>query len=410
MKSLPLFIGWRYMRHRSTEQTITTMIKICVTGIFIGSFALALTLAIMNGFERVTHETMQNINAQIIIRSYGNTLDVPSFMNLFEKSVPAVQAWAPSQTRQVMIQNPTTNHVEDVVVLRGIDPLREGTVTVLEQKIVSPAHDKNLEHLLIENNILIGSTMARDLELTPGQTVELLFAPEEQTGKKINLDNASAQIAGVFETGIEEYDRGMIFCSLEFLEQLFPDAGVAQLNIKLHHDAHEPSVIKQLKDALPDVEVYSWKDLYPALVSALKLEKYVSFLVLALITLVASMNIISLLFMQVTHKRGDIAILQALGCPAVIVRRIFIWMGMIMSFCACIAGLVCAAIAAWLLEHYVHIRLPDVYYVTYLPARMDWFLLVAVFVVVMVLSLCATWYPARRATAIHVADVLRFEA
>ena len=76
-------------------------------------------------------------------------------------------------------------------------------------------------------------------------------------------------------------------------------------------------VIQKLRHRL-GLDVYSWKDLYPSLVASLKLEKYVSFFILALILLVASMNIISLLFMQITQKRPTIALLQAMGMSTIV--------------------------------------------------------------------------------------------
>ena len=134
------------------------------------------------------------------------------------------------------------------------------------------------------------------------------------------------------------------------------------------------------------------------------------FLILALITLVASMNIISLLFMQITQKRGDIALLQSMGATTYDIRMIFIVMGMLLSLIASIIGLLLATFASWILNRYPFITLPDVYYVTHLPSHMEWHIIVAVFIAVTLLSLISIVLPTRRIKTISVSNVLRFEA
>ncbi len=259
-------------------------------------------------------------------------------------------------------------------------------------------------------HILIGIKLDSRLHLTIGSPITILYASDEQNCKKIVLDSTQAIVGGIFETGIEEYDLNAVFSSLSFFNTLFPDTGIMKLDIKLNPNASEKNVISRLRKRLPNLDIYSWKDLYPALVSALKLEKYVMFFILALITLVASMNIISLLFMQITQKKSDIAILQTLGATQRLIRSIFLWMGMIISFSATIIGLLLSMVASYILEHYPFITLPDVYYVTHLPSRMEYPLLLIVFMVVMIISFLSTWIPSRRIKSITIANVLRFEA
>jgi lipoprotein-releasing system permease protein len=134
------------------------------------------------------------------------------------------------------------------------------------------------------------------------------------------------------------------------------------------------------------------------------------FLILALITLVASMNIISLLFMQITQKVGDIAILQAMGCSVGTLSRTFFYSSFFLSLLASSLGLGCAALACILLEAYPFIELPDIYYVTHLPAKMEPWLFLIVFILVNALTLLSTWLPIKRIRRINIAKVLRFEA
>jgi lipoprotein-releasing system permease protein len=172
---------------------------------------------------------------------------------------------------------------------------------------------------------------------------------------------------------------------------------------------NEQTTIAQLQQRLPHLTIQSWKDLYPALVSSLKLEKYVMFFILALITLVASMNMISLLFMQIQQKRRDIAILKVMGLSTNKISNIFLQLGLTITLLASSCGLGLAFFVGSLLERYPCIELPDVYYVSHLPARIDAEIFIVVFVVTMLIGFCATWFPARRAQNINVAQVLRHE-
>lgn len=168
-------------------------------------------------------------------------------------------------------------------------------------------------------------------------------------------------------------------------------------------------ILKQLKRELPEFSISSWKDLHPALVSSLKLEKYVMFFILALITLVASMNMISLLFMQIQQKRRDIAILKSMGMMEGKIKQIFLFLGMAITITAMSAGLLVSSIVGYILEKYPFLQLPDVYFVSHLPARMEFELFFVVALAVLLLGFLATWIPAKRIEQINITEVLRQE-
>ena len=295
-----------------------------------------------------------------------------------------------------------------MVLLKGIDPELEPQVTTLATKLTN----KHLpfSQAIHDNMVLIGKKMAENKGLEEGDELTLLTADQDALGKKkIRLEEHHVTIGGIFNTGIDEFDNGVIYCSLEQLESMFPESGPTQIGVKLIKGSNEPKTIEALRNRL-QLDVYSWKEFYPALVSALKLEKYAMFLIIALITLVASMNIISLLFMQITQKRGDIAILKAMGLPDGIITRIFMYMGLIISFCATVTGLGIAAMIGWLLETYPFISVPDAYYFTHLPSRMEPTIFVLVFVVEIFLTIISTLIPIRAIRRINIAQVLRYES
>ncbi|MCX5922043.1 MAG: FtsX-like permease family protein [Candidatus Dependentiae bacterium] len=411
MNPLTLLLAWRYALGSQHEKNIASMVKVCFLGILIGSFSLALVIAVMNGFEKVTHEKMQSIHAQIIMRSHGHNLDYEKVSHVLRNEFPEVAFFSPTSYQQVIIQPTDSDDITNLIALKSIDPAQESLVTTFDKKIIASASkDLSLKGTITDDTILIGQTLAKNLNLSSGDTINILFPDNEKTkSRKITLAISQATVGGIFTTGIDEFDAGLALCNHDFFNTLFPNDGVTQINIKLKPDAHEQVVITRLKERF-QLEVYSWQCLYPALVAALKLEKYAMFLILALITLVASMNIISLLFMQITQKRGDIAILKAMGLSDGTISRIFLLMGMGITCCATLLGLALATLASWVLETYPFITLPDAYYVTHLPSKMEWHLLLIVFIVIMCLSFIATLFPAYRTRSINIAQILRFEA
>ena len=410
MNKLSFFIAWRYLWYSAYENNISAMIRICFISILIGTFSLGLVTAIMHGFEIVIHEKMQGIHAQATIQGHGQALNIKAISTVLNNEFPSVAAFSPSITEHALVHTEDKEAPLTVVILKGIDPTQEAQVSRLQDKIVRlPGTPSTLQESIHDNRILIGKALAENLGVKLGDEIDLFYLEKlEQARKKVTLDSIQAIIGGIFDTGIDEFDTGLVFCSRAFLESLFAETGITSINLKFKPGTDEQKVITRLKDRL-DLEVYSWKDLYPALVSALKLEKYVMFFILMLITLVASMNMISLLFMQITQKRGDIAILKAMGVAHHTITSIFVVIGMSISSIAASIGLALAWLASWILEHYPFIQLPDAYYVSHLPAKMEWSVLVVVFASVMLLSFIATWLPARKTRNINVADVLRFE-
>ncbi len=379
-------------------------------GIFIGSFSLALVTAIMNGFEVTIHEKMQGIHANIIMQSYRGGINMDVLAPILHKEFPEISAFSPMATHYVLLHS--TNTAKDtplVAAIKGIDPTTEIQTSSLSHKIIATLPHTSFPQLFNDNHIIIGKKLAQYNDITTGDEIELLFLRDGKIhGKKVIFDAQPAVISGIFDTGIDEFDNGVVYCSLEFLEKLYPNIDIDHVNITIAPHTDEQKLIHKLHERL-GLDVYSWKDLYPSLVATLKLEKYVAFFILALILLVASMNIISLLFMQITQKRPDIAILKAMGMSHRSISTIFFIIGMTISCIASWCGLLAALFASWILQKYPFITLPDTYYVTQLPVAMNGEIIGAVFCVVILFTLFATWLPIQRIAAINVSRVLRFE-
>lgn len=407
-KPFPLMLALRFLRGSKTEKNISFMITLCFISIFIGSAALTLVALIMSGFEHATQAKLQSIHADVIMHS-SKPLDSIKIGNALDQYFAnSITAWAPSSSSQVLIQtqtNATDNSNHQLVLINAIDPLRQPQVSALGSMLVSPRTPTSWSELLAPNGLFIGQALAKQLSLNVGDTCNLYIPANINMQKKsITLDSSNAFIAGIFKTGIEDLDDQVIYCSLDFFSELF-DTGITQINIKLSPDAHEKSVISELTRYF-GIQTVSWKDLYPALMSALTLEKYVMFIILSLMTLVASINSISLLCMFINHKRSEIAILKAMGASDTFITSVFILVGMIITLSASLAGMLTALGIGYLLQKYP-IPLPDAYYITSIPVHFDWFSIGAVMLVIITLSFLASWFPARRTKDIAIAQTLK---
>ena len=424
--NLPLYLAYKYLTFKQKDRSVVFMMRICFFGILIGTFSLMLTLIIMNGFEKVIHEKMQGISSQAIIYSPGEKIDAENIKTFLNKKFPSdIKAMSASIIKQVIIDQSNKQHV---LFIKGVEPKHEHEVSSIADKIILPhsisressalhsgqsASSKppqSLVKLLQNDQIIIGYKTAKQLNLKIGSTINLLI-PEPGSKRKIFLEKKTATVVGIFNVGLDEYDSNFAYGSIDFVKKLFNEKkGADQLALNFT-DKHrnEEKIIKSLRKNMPGLTISSWKELYPALVSSLKLEKFVMFFILILITLVASMNMISLLFMQIQQKRRDVAIFKAMGMSVKNIKSIFLYIGMTITFLASTLGLGLAALVGFMLQKYPFIQLPDVYYVSYLPARMDLEIFIVVFVATLLLGFLATIIPARKAKRINVAQVLRQE-
>lgn len=413
MYRLIWLLAERYLFASTHERTISTMVRICFIGILVGTCSLALVVSVMKGFERATHDQLQGIHAQIIMRAPdGQVIDSATVETaLAEKFSHSVVAHSPSSMAQVIIQKPGSDDINNVITLRGIHPEKEAQTSSIEQKIITWQTEKKLSTILHDNYILIGSQCAQSLGVHVGDPISLLYVHQQKSARRhrLEFENVTAIVSGIFKTGIEEFDNSLALCSLNFFEKLFPDIGITHINLRLQPNSDEQGIIHQLENYF-DLDVYGWQEMYPALVQALALEKYAMFLILMLMVLVACMSIASLIFMLIIQKRGDIAILSAMGMQARPLNYVFLLIGTLLTATSALLGLCLAWIIGMLVDHFHLITLPDVYYVSYLPVQLEIATFGWIFLLVTCMGAGAAWLPARNIRNIKIADVLRFEA
>lgn len=406
MNGLASFIAFRYLFFNRKDHTIRFMIRVCSIGIFVGTYALMLSLIITRGFEEAIHKKMQGINADIIISSPGNKIDAENLIPFIErkagKDLAGVTSYAVNQLIVERGEQP------GILFIKALDPEREHTVTNLPQKVViPPIPAPEFPSLLKKGTIILGNKAASEFRIGTEEELSVLV-PDGGSKNKIYLTEKKLMVSAFFSVGLEEYDSSMAFCSHETYKELFPESqGADTIALKLKRGHSARALIKDLRKELPDLSINTWQDLYPALVASLKLEKIVMFIVLALITLVASLSMVSLLFMIIQYKRRDIALFTTIGMAHRTIRSIFLHIGFFITLASTALGLLAAGITGALLSQSARIELPDVYYVNYLPARLEPMLFVIVGGTVILLGFLATWLPTRNLHKINIIDILR---
>jgi len=404
-----LLISFRYLKSANKNSTIHMMLKICSAGIFIGTFSLALIISIMKGFEEATYLKMQSIYPQIIIDAHGQEINYEQLTPILNDPAYNIMHHSPQMIGQALCNTIESQDVPNVIQLKGIDPAREQLVTPLSRMLMPKNQNHFLEKLLFNNQVIIGKELALQLHVSTGSQLTLFYATDENLTKKINFQHQKVIVAGIFDTGIDDFDSSFIYCSSTFFHEIFPDHGITQIYVKMKPGSDEKKVITHLHERL-HLQVYSWKKLYTTLVSALELEKYAMFLILLLIILIASTNIISLLFMMITQKRKDIALLLSFGLTLKKIKNIFLIISMTISFFSACIGLIFAYITGVFLQHYRWIKLPDnMYYTTHLPVIIDPYLFLFILFVVLLISFIASLIPLNKIKSTEIATILRNE-
>jgi lipoprotein-releasing system permease protein len=174
--------------------------------------------------------------------------------------------------------------------------------------------------------------------------------------------------------------------------------------------ANEDEVRARLAADFPKVQVKTWKEINRPLFLALRLEKIVMFATISLIIFVAALNLISSLAMVIMEKRPQVGVLRTLGATEANILRIFLQVGLLIGITGTILGNVFGLGFAWAANRWHLVPLPrDIYFISYLPFRLDVADVVGVNVIAVILSVIATWYPARIASRLDPITAIREE-
>jgi len=259
--------------------------------------------------------------------------------------------------------------------------------------------------------VLVGRELVKQINLFPGQEVKVISPLGQNTLAGQTPYIKPYRVAGVFFTGMYEYDLKLIYVELSTLQDFLdlPDVATG-IEIRVDDPEDTEAVVGQLRAALgPAYRIQDWKELNRSLFSALKLEKIAMFLVLAIIILVASFSIVGNLIMVVVEKAREIAVLKTLGASDSGVTRIFSVQGFFIGLVGTAIGVCLGLLACVFADTYGIGIPPDVYYIDRLPVHVDMWSVLQVGAAGLVISIAATIYPAQIASRLRPVEGLRYE-
>ncbi|MGD8353004.1 MAG: FtsX-like permease family protein, partial [Pseudomonadota bacterium] len=360
-------------------------------------------ISVMTGFSAYMQDRILGTTSHILITStdgIANAQDVVSKV-MGSEHVLAAAPYVMGQSL-LKVQGEVTG-----VVVRGIDPVQEAGVTDLADNMTRG----RLEDL-DDDGIVIGIELARQRGLKIGDPITLVSPSEISSPFGMVPLMERFSVRGVFDTGMYEYDTGLVLVTTRAAQTFF-DMGDYVTGVAVKTDdiysTHRTAETLQKKLGYT-YWVRDWRTMNQNLFSALKLEKITMFIILILIIVVAAFNIIGTLILVVMEKGREIAILKAMGATRKNIGRIFMLEGLIIGFGGTFLGLLLGLGLCFVLANYQFVELPaSVYYVTTLPVKVELFDVSAICLAAMVVSFCATVYPARRASMLNPVEILRYE-
>lgn len=408
--SLEFDVAKRYMSSRHRYGIVSAITFISIGGVIIGTAALVVVLSVMNGFESEIRSRIIGIGTDIVVsHNLGN--GIKDWQRLMDKikGVEGVTAVSPIVQSKCAI---ASQHSTDGILVRGIIPELEVEVSRIDEYLLT--NDMNFETIdTTAVGIWLGVNLADGLGAGLNDKVKL-FSLKEAVGSLTGfIPKAMAcRVAGVFETGMYEYDANLAYISLEAAQKLFNlDNTITNITVKTS-DFYKADEISKEIDGVIGYQYYSrdWKVMNKNIFSWMTLEKWASFITLSLIIVVAAFNIISSLIMVVLEKKKDIGILMSLGLSGNRIRKVFIYQGITIGSLGGITGCLLGFVLCYIQLKFKIISLEEEYYfISALPVKMQFFDFLSVAFAAFILSFIATIYPASRAANLNPVEAIRYE-
>ncbi|HWP16868.1 MAG TPA: lipoprotein-releasing ABC transporter permease subunit [Xanthobacteraceae bacterium] len=403
----------RYLRSRRKEGFISVIAGFSFLGIMLGVATLIIVMAVMNGFRKELLDKILGLNGHLLVQPLEQPLTDWAVVAERLSRIPGIRLAAPIVEGQALASSPFNSAG---VLVRGI---RSADLTRLTS-IANNIKQGTLEGFDAGQGLAIGRRLSDQLSVRAGDNITLVAPRGAVTPMGTTPRIKTYKVAAVFEIGMSEYDAGIVFMPMPEAQLYFNRAGDVTAIEVYTNNPDRIDTFRRLVTSAAERPIFmiDWRQRNATFFNALQVERNVMFLILTLIILVAALNIISGLIMLVKDKGRDIAILRTIGSTQGAIMRIFLITGSSIGVMGTIAGFLLGVVVclnvesirqflSWLTR--TELFSPELYFLSKLPAEMDFGETSAVVLMSLTLSLLATLYPSWRAARLDPVEALRYE-
>jgi len=401
------YIARRYVRPRLS--LVTIIAGISVAGIAIGVAALIAVLSVFNGFSSLVTSLLVGFDPHLRITPVAGsgTIDPTPVVERLRR-LPEVKAAAPFIAGRSAV---VYREGLQVVQVRGMNAADVGTAVGLRDAIVSGRFETSTED---RHPVVLGQSLAWTLRVGIGDTISLLSQSglEESLTQMAQPTLLRCVVTGIFESRNKEYDSYLAYTDLATARTLFAiDSGVMGVEVRLDDFRQADQIAPAARAAIgKEYSVETWSDLHRDLFGVMELERWIAFIILSLIVIVAAFNVLGSLTMTVIEKRRDIGILKAMGARNGMVLRTYLIEGSIVGVVGTLLGTILGIALCILQQQYSIFRLDNAkYIIAAMPVDLRVSDVIVVAAVALALAVVAALPPARRAARLQPADAVRWE-
>ena len=402
-------ITFRYLNPKKKEGFLNIISTFSFIGISLGVAVLIIVMSVMNGFRTELVNKILGFNAHIIVQPYSNSIknSYPNDKTLQDVSEHLIYS---NSIEGVMIGKDIT---------KGLSIRGYSTNDFLKLNFIKKNNFKGNPKELIENGISIGKTLSIDYNLSLDDKISIMSTSGIQTIVGTMPKQETFLITSIFDSGLSDFDRNIVFLNIETLENFFDvESSKRNLEIYLNNPLNADSIKSKIENIFNDGYVYTWADINSSLFSALKVERNVMFIILSLIIIVAAFNIISGLTILVKNKTRDIAILKSIGVQNKSITKIFFMVGFIIGSTATIFGIFLGVVFSIYIEKIrffissifgISLFPEEIYFLSKMPSEIN---IVSIFIIAIssiVVTILVSIYPAKQAAKQDPIKSLKYE-
>lgn len=408
--NLSLLLGLRFSRGRRRSGMVSLISVISTVGIALGVAVLIVGLSAMNGFERELN------NRILAVVPHGEIEPVNQPFTGWQQLLPKVE-----QVKGIAAAAPYINFTGliesgaklQAVQVKGVDPQQENNLSALPKYVQNNAWQSFSAG---KQQIILGQGVATSLKVKQGDWLTIMIPNSDPEHKLLQPKRVRLQVSGILAlSGMLDHSLALVPLG-DAQQYLGMGDNVTGIALKMSDPFAAQKLVRDAGEVTHSyVYIRSWIGTYGYMYRDIQMIRAIMYLAMVLVIGVACFNIVSTLVMAVKDKSGDIAVLRTLGAKNGLIRAIFVWYGLMAGLVGSVSGVVVGVLAAFNLTPLIrgietltgyHFLSGDIYFIDFLPSEVHWSDVAIVLVTSLVLSLIASWYPARRASKIDPARVL----